>query len=75
MDRESTLSKDASMLRNAKQIVEVNMGDRKTKTWQKENDTAETDMALYIPDGKGKGMERLRKYLSLFYSQLKSSTG
>lgn len=32
MDRESTLSKDASMLRNAKQIVKVNMGDRKTKT-------------------------------------------
>lgn len=31
-DRESTLSKDGSMLRNAKQIVEVNMGDRKIKT-------------------------------------------
>lgn len=73
MDRESTLSKDVSMLRNAKQIVEVNKGDRKTKTWQKENDTAETHMALYIPDGKG--VERLRKYLSLFYSELKGSTG
>lgn len=32
MDRESTLSKDVSMLRNAKRVVEVNMGDRKTKT-------------------------------------------
>lgn len=72
MDRESTLSKDVIMLRNAKQIVEVNMGDRKTKTWQ-ENDTAEPHVALYIPDGKG--MEILRKYLSMLYSELKGSTG
>lgn len=33
MNRESTPSEDVSILRNAKQTVEVNKGERKTKTW------------------------------------------
>jgi len=34
-------------------------------------DTAETQMALHAPEGKGKGMERQSKYLTQFYLELK----
>lgn len=73
MNRESTPSEDVSILRNAKQTVEVNKGERKTKTWQKESDTAETQTAPHAPKGKGKRVERLST--SQFYSELKRPTG